>query len=498
MEDSSLLISEFNEYITKITEFRKEIILLFNKTDIEGNSNIDKSKLNDILIKLKENLKKLEDLKEKMELCGFDTPYVGVGTLKGKGENDIYEIKHYSQYLKKMVDEKKGALERVKYAIVSHKIAIGNITNRAGNINLIKNLPYDGLYDELLINLPSIYIKTHKKILELFELNYKGVLTSITMNIIYLENGRRKFKRLKIEEEDYDKYIAEHYKDAIITNLKHNYTKNKLISDKYVKKTLILAYIFNCYSEIEQSISYELNKQLTIKQQQMIKEYLEIKSKYNLEYIDGGVLDYRKLDEYRLKTAELYNELEKKGLYKNGKLVDELEEGLKTEKEIYENICYNIITKNIGNDLFNYYLHNTPDDRSRSSMYPTLLITPSIDHLKWIKKADNCNIDNNSNSNIDKLKILNLKFIFEKEFIKYNMPLKNVGGVVLYLYYNWDIVKKYGYNKEEIEECLKEMSLNSNLMNILKNNNIDTKKVEKYNIVKKKRTKKFLNALNDL
>lgn len=367
-------------------------------------------------------------------------------------------------------------------------MAIGNLSDDAGNKNIIFFLPYGGAYKELLMQLPSIFIKSYKKILNIFELNHKGVLSSITMSIVVIENGKRKFKRIKIEDEDYDAYIEKHYGDALITSLKKNYSKNKLITDSYVKKTIVLAYLLTYADDIEKEINKRLNNTLSKHQRDMIVKYLEITSNYDCEYIDGGVIDFRRMDEIRLKKQELNEELEKCGLFKDGKIIDELQTALNIEKNIYDEVCYEIPIKYLSNDLFKYYLYNTPDERSRSNMFPSILLTPAMSQLTWANMGDNINPKS----------VLDLKFLLERELPNYKISLKNVGGVALYLIHDWDAVKKYGYNKKDIESILKDIAPLSDLMSNLKEKNIDIEKIEKYNTIKKKRTKKFLNALSKL
>ena len=483
MEDSSSLIKRCNEYLTELQQFREHLIKLrANKT------NIDKSTYDKTINKLKENLEILEDLREKMEICGFDTPYMGVGTLKGCDDSDIYEIKNYSSHLRRVVDEKKGALERVRYAIISHKMAIGNLSDDAGNKNITFFLPYSGAYKELLMQLPSMFIKSYKKILNIFELNHKGVVSSITMSIIVMENGKRKFKRIKIEDEDYNAYIEKHYGDALITSLKKNYSKNKLITDSHVKKTIVLAYLLTYATDIEQEINKRLNNMLSKHQRDIIVKYLEITANYDYEYIEGGVIDFRRMDEIRLKKQELNEELEKQGLYKNGRIIEELQTALNIEKNIYDEVCYEIPMKHISNDLFKYYLYNTPDERSRSNMFPSILLTPAMSHLNWM----------NIGKDINPKAVLDLKFLLEKELPNYKISLKNIGGVALYLIHDWDAVEKYGYSKKDIESILKDIAPLGNLMSNLKEKCVDIEKIERYNTIKKKRTKKFLNALSKL
>jgi len=216
--DSSVLIKECNDFLDCLSNFGDKL----KDFDSEKEDSV-----NFICETLENNLKILENFREKMELQGFDTPYIGVGRLKGGEDDDIYEIINYSSYLRRMVDEKKGSLERVKYAIVSHKIAIGNIQEDMGNKKILAHLSYDGSYKELLSKIPPFFIKSYKRILTAFETEGKGILSSITLSLVILENGKRKFKRIKIEEEDYEGYIKKTFGDAIITSLKKNYSKNK-------------------------------------------------------------------------------------------------------------------------------------------------------------------------------------------------------------------------------------------------------------------------------
>ncbi|MDK2790888.1 MAG: uncharacterized protein PWP15_1397 [Methanothermococcus sp.] len=472
--ESSTLIKKCNEFLDRLSKFKDELIML------DGSVN------NDLIAKLEDNLQTLECFKEKMELKGFDTPFIGVGRLKGSDEDDIYDIMNYTTYLRRIVDEKKGALERVRYAIVAHKIALGNILDEIGNKEIIYLLPYDGSYKESLTNLPSFFIKTYKKILNIFESEGKGVISSTTLSLIVVENGKRKFKRVKTEEQDYERYIRENYEDAIITSIKRNYSKNKLLNDQYVKKILALAYLVTYREEIEIEIEKKLRKVFSKSQRKLISKYKEIMESLGGEHFEGGIIDVRVLDELKLKELKAREELEKLGLYKNGKPIEELRISLDVEKNITEDICLKISLKYLSLDLFNYYLHKTPDERTRSNMFPSILVTPSKAHLKWM------NIEG-----IDAKNVLDLKFLFEKELPKYNIPLKNIGGVALYLIHDWDAVERFGFKKEDIEEVLRNMAPIENVKSILKEK-VDIKKLESYNEIKKEKTKKFLNLLGKI
>ena len=58
---------------------------------------------------------------------------------------------------------------------------------------------------------------------------------------------------------------------------------------------------------------------------------------------------------------------------------------------------------------------------------------------------------------IDKINapdVLDLKFLLERELPKYNISIKNSGGVALYLIHDWDAVKEFKYDKKDVEEVL--------------------------------------------
>ena len=477
--DSSVLIRRCNEFLEKLSKFREEMLSKFSE-------NLDSGFYNDLIDTLCKNLKVLEDLKEKMELQGFDTPFIGVGKLKGCDEENLYEIKSYVSYLRRMVDEKKGVLERVRYAIVSHRIALGHLKEKEGNRRIVHFLPYDGSNKNILFNMPTLFIRTYKRLLNVLESEGKGVLSSVTITFIVVEDGKRKLKRVKIEDENYEEYLKKNYGDVLITSIKKNYTKNKLISDGYVRKTLALSYLLAYWDEIEEKIKEKYKEKLSEYQRGLLERYrntvLDLK-----EDVEGGIIDVRVLEELKIKRIRMREELERLGLYKGGKPVGELERALKVEREIAEKLSYNIAVKYLSQDIFKYYLYKTPDERGKSNMFPSILTTPSTLNLRWMK------VDG-----IDSVNVLDVKFLLEKELPKYSISPKNLGGVALYLVHGWDEVERYRFKREDVEKILKDMAPIDRIKTLLSKKGIDTKKLEKYNSIKRERTKRFLDALRNL
>jgi len=477
--DSSVLIRRCNEFLEELSKFREEMRSKFS-------DNLDDNFYRNLIDVLSRNLKILEDFKEKMELQGFDTPFIGVGKLKGCDEDDLYEIKSYVSYLRRMVDEKKGLLERVRYAMVSHRIALGHLKEREGNRRLVHFLPYDGSNKDILFNMPTLFIRTYKRLLSVLESEGKGSISSVTVTFLVMEDGKRKLKRMKIEDEDFEEYLKRNYGEVLITSIKKNYTRSKLIPDGYVRKTLALSYLLAYWDDIERKIWEEYEKRLSEHQRELIEKYrstvLDLR-----EEVEEGMIDVRALEELKIKRLKMREELERLGLYREGKPVEELKSALEIEREIWEEIPYNMAVKYLSQDIFKYYLYKTPDERDKSSMFPSILNTPSPLNLRWMVVEG-----------IDPVAVLDVKFLLERELPKYSIPIKNLGGVALYLVHDWNEVERFGFKREDVEKILKDMAPIDRIRSLLSKKGIDIKKLEKYNSIKKERTKKFLDALSRL
>ncbi|AEF95755.1 DUF530 family protein [Methanotorris igneus] len=478
--ESSELIRESNEFLDNLKRLKFEIEELLKKK-------LEDSVIEEYAKKLEENLKILEELKEKMELLGFDTPYTNVGKLKGFDSDELYEIMNYTSYLRRIANEKKGVLERIRHSVVSHKIALGHLLEDIGNKKIIQHLPYDGSYKISITGLSPYLINAYKEMLNILQSQGKGVVTSITLSLIVFKDGKREFKRIKIEDENYEDYIKKHYKDAIITSMKRNYSKNKLIDDQYVRRVLAVGYLNAYKDDIEKVIRDKLNELLTGEQKKMLETYKKIVGVEEEEDYEGGIFDMRVLDEKKVRELETIEKLEKEGLYRNGRPIEDLKIALDTEKEISKKVATEILTEQLSRDIFMYYLHKSPDERTRSNLFPSIMTTPSKAHLKWMKV-----------SGIDVPKVLDLKFLLEKELPKYNIPLKDLGGLVLYLVYDWDKVEEFKFKKKNVEDLLKKIAPIESIKDILKDKDVDISKIEKYSKVKKEKTKKFLEALGKL
>ncbi|ADG14081.1 DUF530 family protein [Methanocaldococcus infernus] len=472
--ESSTIIKKVNEFLDSIKNINKEI-----------EEALKKNKVDNIIKKLRENLEILHEFKAKMEFLEFDSPYKNIVKIKADSES-AQEISNFSSYLRRVANEKKASLERVKHALASHKMAIAHLTDDIGNKKIVVHLPLDGSYKEKIFTLPTYLIALYKDFLDVLEPKGRGVLTSYTISFISFKDGKRSFNRVKVEDPNYEKYLKERFGNVIITGIKKNYSKNKLIEDQHVRKCLAISYIYAYKDEIEEEIERRLKNILNEKERRILKEYLELCKDFKDECdVFGGILDVRALEEKMLKELNFKKLLEERGLYKDGEPIEELRKAIEVKETISKEVGKDIVLRKFSEDIFKFYLYKNPDERSRSSLFPSIITTPNISYLNWLKL------------DIDGKKVLDIKFKLEPEFPKYNLSTKYLGGAILYLLYDWDTVERYGFKRKDVEDLLKKMALVEPIKEMLKDK-VDIKKLERFGKVKKKKTKKFLEALGGL
>lgn len=126
-------MSEF--LVTQSEKFLKQI----QKKPVIAERIEDYDSFIEIYSYLKENLKKLQTIRNKMEVRGFTSPYSALKRYgKGNASNnndivpdDVYDQSRHAQYFHIKANTKKNILDQVKSAIASHKIAIGHLEEYA-------------------------------------------------------------------------------------------------------------------------------------------------------------------------------------------------------------------------------------------------------------------------------------------------------------------------------------------------------------------------------
>lgn len=359
-------------------------------------------------ITLQKDLKKLQEMRDNMELKGFKAPYrsiqrYGANTASDLKYEDRAESSRHNQLFHIHASAKKNLLDRFKSAIASHKIAIGNL-NEYGSLQckkchkkyksfeinidtpqctcggefeliinpssccrpeIIEYLPLSGDYMVILNELGNTARQSFKTIINTLKKERKGVVKTVTLVIRLMENGRWIRKRVNLGSEYVDKYeeeIRKQYgKNVRIEFLQFRRIKPTVINDKHTRTALGLA-----YAKYSETITESLKKNIAHDHIQNIKQlqlYDNLKNK--IKYSKPRFYTNENLDQWR--EIRLKEELDKKGLIdENGEIIKSLQQDIETREEIEKSVFSKIAPTLLIWDILKYYLTTHPDKRTQN------------------------------------------------------------------------------------------------------------------------------------
>lgn len=402
MEESSL--------ISKSEKFLNEI----------SSESIDISQLDDfenfksLYFKLDDRLSTLQSLRDQMDLQGYTTPFrslskYGNATSDVVSLEEVSENSRHNQFFRMKANAKKNILDRVKSAIDSHQIAIGNLEqygyvkcencykkyrmdeykendckcscgseNFSFKINkdisyrleIIPYLPLSGNYRVLMTQFSNWGRDAFKKVLNLLKQERKGVVKSISLVIKFKdENGRWIRKNITIDSDHVDNYEEEVRKtygnNVRIEMLRFHRTKPAIIDDRHARTALAIGYVK--YSE-------ELVKEM---QDSIFKKRIsDFKRLTKFNEITQEITTKKPsfIDEHDTKSLELWrqNEFEEtcmklKFTDKYGNFNRSLKRDLKIKDNIEKAIFTNVAPTLIIWDIFRYYLSTSHNNRKITS-----------------------------------------------------------------------------------------------------------------------------------
>ncbi|MBE6487644.1 MAG: DUF530 domain-containing protein [Methanosphaera stadtmanae] len=427
------------------------------------------------------NLRKLQNLRNKMEIRGFTSPY---GALKrfSRGNNlnnpeiipdDVHDQSRHAQYFRIKASNKKNILDQVKSAIASHKIAIGHLEEYAtltcvecqqeyrknnledileydedynviehkcecGNtkfqftsnlsgicrLELIKYLPLGGEYLLRRSQLTKYSLEAYREITKIMKQEKRGLVKSVTViaKVKDEKTGKWISKKANIDyadEHNYETELRKRYGSKVrIELLQFNHKKPSLINDKYVQNALAISYLQ--YSE------NIINKQI----EDIIPLHmhnLDKVNKYNLivkeARNDAGRLAREAQERIELEEELTFIKLKQAKLIDNShELDDELKEDLERENEIRRHYYMDTAKTIILWDIFKYYL-TTSENRRNNYSGPFPNLRPSLDsnQIKVFETEfpkDIVNLLQDNGENIDCIDNM-------KETVQYKLELEN-------------------------------------------------------------------------
>ena len=410
----SVLVNKAESYLKEIAD---DSISL---DDIEEFENFKS-----LYFKLDDRLKYLQKLKDDMDLQGYTTPFTslnkyGTKTVAEVAADEIRENSRHNKIFRMTANAKKNILDRVKSAIDSHKIALGNLeqfgyvkcnscykkysmeeyknnhgectckskaftfkTNKelTHRLEIIPYLPLSGNYMVLMSELSPYARESFKKVLKILKQERKGVVNTITLVIKFKDKNNRLIrKNVTLDSEyvnNYEEEVRKRYgRNVRIERLKFHKTKPAIIDDKHARTALGLAYVGYAHEIISLIKDDILKRRLT--DFKRINKYDEIMQEFENQKPDF-------IDKYDTDAIEAWRQSQIESRFRSlnyidryGNMTRSLKRDLKLRENIYMNTFLNIASTLIIWDMFRYYM-TTSNNARKINMGPFPYIRVELD-----------------------------------------------------------------------------------------------------------------------
>ena len=479
----SVLVNKAENYLKEIS---KDSINIDDIEDFENFKNL--------YFKLDDRLKYLQKLKEDMDDQGYTTPFTPINKYGPKSTKDVAieeigENSRHNQIFITRANAKKNILERVKSAIDSHKIAIGNLEQfgyvkcnscykqysiseykqmdakcscgcqgftfkirkeAAHRVKIIPYLPLSGNYMVLRSELCGYGRESLKKVLNILKQERKGVVKTVSLRIRFKDKNNRLIrKKITLGSEfvnNYEEEVRRIYgRNVRIEGLAFHRTKPAIIDDKHARTALALAYV-RYAEEIIDSIKDDILKR-RLTDFKRLNKYYDVISEYenqNPDFIDR--YDLNAIDQWR--ESKIEEEFIKLGYFdRYGKMKRSLRRDLKIRDNIYRNIFVNIASTLIIWDIFRYYL-TTSNNSRRINNGPFPYIRVELDREQRKVFQDGYSNVIETLNNFTDIKIIPVpemdlllyeKFKFEKQIRNSNIKFNHVALGAALISQNSDI-----------------------------------------------------------
>lgn len=392
--------------VNKAENFLKEIA--DDPISLEGIEDFDNFK--SLYFKLVDRLNYLQKLKDDMDAQGYTTPFASLNRYGTKSVSEVSleevgENSRHNQIFRMKANSKKNILDRVKSAIDSHKIAIGNLEqygyvkcnncykkysmdeyrqidakcscgsqgftfkiNREATFRLeiIPYLPLSGNYMVLLSELSPYGRESFKQVLNILKQERKGVVKTISLVVRFRDKNNRLIrKNVSLGSEyvnNYEEEVRRMYgRNVRIEALRFHRTKPAIIDDKHARTALAIAYV-KYGEEIIGDIKDDILKR-RLTDFKRLNKYYDMLSEYENQtpdFIDK--YDLNSIEKWR--QTQITNELIKLNYAdKFGNMKRSLVRDIKIRDSIYRNTFKNIASTLILWDIFRYYMTTSNNSR---------------------------------------------------------------------------------------------------------------------------------------
>ncbi len=395
----SALVNKAENYLKEISN---------DPISLENIENFENFK--SLYFKLDDRLSHLQSFKDDMDAKGYATPFMALNKYGTKAaadvaKDEISENSRHNQITRNNANAKKFILDRVKSAIDSHRIAIGNLEQfgyvkcnscykkysmgdykrmegkcSCGNqgftfkirreathrIGIIPYLPLSGNYMVLRNEFRQYGRESYNQVFNLLKQERKGHLKTVSLRIRFKDKKNRLIRRnITLDSEyvdDYEEEARKRYgKQVRVEQVTYNRTKPAIIDDNHARTALAIGYVKYAEEIIADIRDDILKRNLT--DFKRINKYDEILAEYENQTPDF-------IDEYDSDAIESWRKSQIEEKFRNlgyydryGKINRSLSRDLKKRDNIYNNIFKNIASALIIWDVFRYYMTTSNNSR---------------------------------------------------------------------------------------------------------------------------------------
>lgn len=410
----SALVNKAKNYLKEIAD---------NPISLDDIEDFDNFKT--LYFKLDDRLNILQNLKDEMDVRGYDSPFAsrnryGTKNIADVVADEMRETSRHNEIFRNRAKAKKNILDRVKSAIDSHNIALGNLSQfgyvkcnscykkysideykqmngqcsckskgftfkinkeLTHRLEIIPYLPLSGNYLVLMSELSPYARESYKQVLNILKQERRGVVKTVSLRIKFRDDNNRMIrKNITLDSEytdDYEQEVKRRYgKTVRIERLGFNKTKPAIIDDKHARTALALAYVGYSQEIISNIKDDILKRRLT--DFKRINKYDEIMMEFENQkpdFIDKYDIDA--IEAWR--KSQIENRLrELNYIDKFGDLTRSLKRDLKVRESIYKATFKNIASALIIWDMFRYYI-TTSNNSRRITIGPFPYIRVELD-----------------------------------------------------------------------------------------------------------------------
>ncbi len=318
----------------------------------------------------KDNMQKIEGLREEMLNAGFNAPFKGIlqrtmEEAKDLDENEWSDLKKQISYFKQIANLKKYSLARASVALSAHKLSSHFL--KMGYADIVEYTPLDGNHISILMDSGPEGILAYRTLMDRFDL----MADTTSCFQIKVRCGGETHSVHIDNKERIDYKVAQMFGlEAEVTEVKPSVRKKPLVASKGTRVSLI--------SSVVNYLSKNIEDEMRAKEKGKLKQYNTflrgkgLRPDVRMDQID-------KFDE--LKEEMVKNKLLEK---KDGEyLLDEdLGKQINFRKKERGQKLLKQSTMLVLLPIFKFYMTTPRETRKKENLYPGLAIVPTNSQIR--------------------------------------------------------------------------------------------------------------------